>query len=301
MSEPHAPFNPARVRAHRARAARDLEREAFLAAHAAEDLADRLDAVNRDFGPTLAIGAPRLFLAALAARPKLAARVGPVFQMDLSGALVSPPLGVVAGAENLPFAAQSFGLIVSTLSLHWANDLPGAFVQARHALRPDGLFLANLFGGRTLTELRQCLLAAEAELTGGAAARVAPFADAPDIGRLLQRAGFALPVADSDTTSVRYENPLRLLADLRAAGETAALAGPVRPLSRAVLFRTMDIYRERFGGADGRATGTFEVITATGWAPHESQQKPLRPGSAKARLADALGATEQSAGEKPER
>lgn len=300
MSEPHAPFDPRRLRAHRVRAARGFAENAFLAARAAEDLADRLEIVNRNFGATLIIGAPALFRAALAARPALADRIGPLVEMDVARGLVSAP-GVVAESEHLPFADQSFGLIVSTLALHWINDLPGALVQARRALRPDGLFLANLFGGRTLMELRQVLLAAEAETSGGAGLRIAPFADAPDIGRLLQRAGFALPVADSDVTNVRYENPLRLLADLRAAGETSALAGPAPSLSRTALFRAMALYGERFGGADGRVPATFEIITATGWSPHESQQKPLKPGSAKMRLAEALGASEQSAGEKPER
>jgi SAM-dependent methyltransferase len=225
--------------------------------------------------------------------------MGPVFGMDAAPGLVSAP-GVVGDPEQLPFAEQSFGLIVSILNLHWANDLPGALVQARRALKPDGLFLATMFGGRTLSELRHVLLAAESE-AGGAGLRVAPFADAPDMGGLLQRAGFALPVADSDVTNVRYENPLRLLADLRAAGETSALAGATPPLNRAALFRAMALYRDQFGGADGRVPATFEMITATGWAPHASQQKPLRPGSAKTRLADALGVQEQSAGEKPER
>jgi SAM-dependent methyltransferase len=282
------------------RAARGFTENAFLAKAAAEDLADRLEIVNRKFGATLVIGAPAVFRAALAARPALAERIGPLFEMDTAPALVRGP-GLVADSEYLPFAEQSLGLIVSSLTLHWANDLPGAFVQARRALRPDGLLLANLFGGRTLNELRQVLLAAEAETSGGAGLRVAPFADAPDIGRLLQRAGFTLPVADSDTTTVRYENPLRLLSDLRAAGETSSLAGPVTPLTRAALMRAVALYRERFAGADGRTPATFEIITATGWAPHESQQKPLKPGSAIARLADALGATEHSAGEKPER
>jgi SAM-dependent methyltransferase len=300
VSEQHAPFDPRRVRAHRARAAQGFAESAFLAARAAEDLADRLEIVNRKFGATLVIGVPALFRAAIARRPALAERIGPLFEMDSTPGLVAAP-GIVAESEYLPFADQSFGLIVSLLTLHWANDLPGALVQARRALRPDGLFLATLFGGRTLMELRQVLLAAEAETSGGAGLRVAPFADAPDIGLLLQRAGFALPVADSDVTIARYENPLRLLADLRVAGETSALAGPVAPLRRAALFRAMALYRERFTGADGRVSATFEMITATGWAPHESQQKPLKPGSARTRLADALGATEQSAGEKPGR
>jgi SAM-dependent methyltransferase len=290
-----APFNARRVRLHRARAAPGFLASAFLPAHGAEDLAERLEAVNRNFGATLAIGAPALFRAALQQRQALAARIGPVAEMDSALRLTG---GAVADSEKLPFAPQNFGLIVSNLVLHWANDLPGALVQARRALKPDGLFLASLFGGRTLQELRACLLQAESDVRGGAGARVAPFADARDMGDLLQRAGFALPVADSDVIVVRYENPMRLFSDLRAMGETSALAGAAPPLTRAVLSRTMALYGERYCDADGRARATFEIVTATGWAPHESQQKPLRPGSAKARLADALGASERSAGER---
>lgn len=293
-ASPHAPFDVRRARLHRRRAAGDFLASAFLPARAAQDLAERLEAVNRNFAPILAIGAPALFRAAIAARPTLAERVGTVTEMDTAPRLTA---GIVADSEALPFAAQRFGLVVSNLVLHWANDLPGALVQARLALRPDGLFLASLFGGRTLQELRACLLQAESDVRGGAGARVAPFADARDVGDLLHRAGFALPVADSDVVVVRYENPLRLFADLRAMGETNALAGAARPLTRAVLARTLALYGERYCDPDGRARATFEIVTATGWAPHESQQKPLRPGSAKARLAEALGATERSAGE----
>jgi SAM-dependent methyltransferase len=205
---------------------------------------------------------------------------------------------VVADPEHLPFAEDRFGLIISTLALHWVNDLPGALVQARRALKPDGLFLAAFLGGRTLGELRACLLAAEIEIRGGASPRVSPFADAYDIAHLLQRAGFALPVADSDTVTVWYEEPLRLLKDLRAVGETNALVESGLPLTRAILSRTMALYRDRFAGAEGRVAATFEIITATGWRPHESQQQPLKPGSARVRLADALGVKEQGAGEK---
>jgi len=293
--DPHAPFDPRRVRAHRARAAKDFTASAFLAARAAADLAERLEAVNRSFGLTLAIGAPALFVAEVLARPALGERIDQIVGMDSVATLA----GDVAGdAEHLPFAEGQFGLIVSNLTLHWANDLPGALVQARRALRPDGLFMASLLGGRSLSELRECLLAAEIDISGGAAPRVSPTIDAPDLGRLLQRASFALPVADSDTIEVRYENPLRLLSDLRQMAETNALTAAERPLTRPLLFRAMELYRERFGGPDGRVRATFEIVTATGWAPHESQQKPLRPGSAKSRLADALGVKEQSAGEK---
>ncbi len=182
-------------------------------------------------------------------------------------------------------------------SLHWTNDLPGALLQIRRALRPDGLFIGAFLGGATLTELRQSLLAAEAEIAGGAGPRVSPFADAVDAAGLLQRAGFALPVSDVDRVTVRYEHPLRLLADLRAMGETNVLRDrPRRPLTRAVLARAFDVYRERFGEADGRVPATFEIVTATGWAPSPTQPRPLQPGSATTRLADAVGGTEHGFG-----
>jgi hypothetical protein len=178
------------------------------------------------------------------------------------------------------------------------NDLVGALIQIRLALRPDGLFLGALLGGATLTELRGCLLAAESELRGGAGPRVSPFLDAHDAAGLLQRAGFALPVADVDTLTVRYGHPLSLMADLRAMGETNVLVErPRAPLTRAILGRAAELYLERFAGPDGRIVATFEIITLTGWATHPEQQQPLRPGSAKMRLADALGVVERGAGE----
>ncbi len=288
-------FNARRVRLHRARAARSPHEATFLLEAVADDLADRLDAVNRTFERVLVIGGGAQFRNAVAARPPLAARIGWIVEADWTDGAVNA--GVAFDPEHLPFAEGAFDLIVSLLALHWVNDLPGAMIQIRRALRPDGLFLGALFGGRTLHELRDSLLAAESEIRGGAALRVAPFADTLDIAGLLQRAGFALPVADRDTTTVRYGDPLHLLRDLRAMGETSALADAPPPLTRPILFRAMAIYAERFG-IEGRAPATFEVITATGWSPHESQQKPLAPGSAKMRLADALGVQEASAGEK---
>jgi hypothetical protein len=188
---------------------------------------------------------------------------------------------------------------VSLLALHAVNDLPGALVQIRRVLAPDGLFLACLLGGATLTELRQAFTEAEAEVEGGASPRVAPFADLRDLGALLQRAGFALPVTDVDTVVVRYADPLRLLRDLRAMGLSNPLAHRRKtPLRRATLLRAMQIYAKRFADPDGRVRATFELVWLSGWAPHESQQKPLRPGSARVRLADALGTSEVSAGEK---
>jgi hypothetical protein len=175
-------------------------------------------------------------------------------------------------------------------------------VQIRRALKPDGLFLGAILGGATLTQLRQALLQAEAELHGGAGPRVSPFADVMDAAHLLQRAGFALPVADIDQVEVGYASPLELIGDLRAMGETNVLAERSRrPLSRALLARTAEVYAERFSRPDGRVKASFDIVTMTGWAPHESQQKPLKPGSARMRLADALHTRERSAGEKPGR
>lgn len=278
-----------RLRKQRTRAGfRDA---AFLHRRAAEDLAERLEAIPRRFERVLALGGGGLFSEALASRTDLRARIGDVIEADFANG------DVVLDPEHLPFGEAAFDLIVSPLMLHWVNDLPGALIQIRRALKPDGLMLAALFGGATLNELRLSLLEAESELTGGAALRVAPFADVQDMAGLLQRAGFALPAADRDVVTVRYADPIRLLADLRAMGETAALTERAPPLTRAVLFRAMQTYRERFADADGKVRATFEIVTATGWAPHESQQKPLKPGSAKARLADALKVQEHSPGE----
>jgi len=201
---------------------------------------------------------------------------------------------LVADEERPPFADGRFDLAVSLLSLHGVNDLPGALLRIRQCLRPDGLFMGCLLGGATLTELRQAFTAAEAEVEGGASPRVAPFADVREMGGLLQRAGFALPVTDADTLTVRYGDALALMRDLRAMGLTNTLVARHRkPLRRAMLMRLAAIYAERFAAADGRVPATFELIWLSGWAPHESQQKPLRPGSAKARLAAALGTAEQ--------
>jgi len=219
--------------------------------------------------------------------PDLQARIGHLIEADVaSGDLVLDP-------EQLPFAPQSFDLIVSPLALHWTNDLLGALIQIRLALKPDGLMLASLIGGASLQELRLSLIEAESEIKGGAGLRVAPFAQLEDIAALLQRAGFALPAADRDVLNVRYAQPLRLLSDLRAMGETAALTTQ-SPLSRTVLMRALEIYAKRFSDEDGRVRATFEILTATGWAPHASQPKPLKPGSATTRLADALGVKEKS-------
>lgn len=290
MSDPHlGPFEPRLVRQRKRRARATFRDAAFLHERVAADLADRLEAIPRPFPRVLALGGGGLFSEEVRARPELSARIGSILETDLD--FIDP--------EHLPFAPGSFELIVSPLALHWINDLPGALIQLRHALKPDGLLLASLFGGETLHELRLSLIEAESELTGGAGPRVSPFADLQDLAALLQRAGFALPAADRDVVTVRYGEPMRLLADLRAMGETSALRerNP-RALSRRILARAFEIYRERYS-EDARVRATFEILTATGWSPHESQQKPLKPGSAKMRLADALKTEEKSAGEKP--
>jgi len=284
----------------RTRAAAGYGEHSFLKQAAAEDIALRLSAINRTFGRVLDLGAHDGTLSwALKSDPSLAGRVGEVFSTDLSPAFAKPPLGIIADEEALPFADASFDLVVSALSLHWVNDLPGALVQIRKALRPDGLFIGVVLGGRTLTELRQSLLAAEEEIRGGATNRISPFMDVIDGAGLLQRTGFAMPVADNDARTVRYANPLRLLDDLRGMGETAALANRDAPrLTRSILMRAMEIYAQRFSDPDGRIRATFEFVAISGWAPAPDQPKAKLPGSATMRLADALGVREQSAGEK---
>jgi SAM-dependent methyltransferase len=287
-----APFDARLARLHRARAAAGFAYAAFLHQRVCEDLVERLEAVTRPFARALALGAPALLRDSLRARPELAARIGEVIGADTAGALARPAPAAACEPEHLPFAEQSFDLVVSPLLLHWANDLPGALIQIRRALKPDGLFLGALFGGGTLSELRACLIEAEAGLRGGAGPRVAPFADMLELASLLQRAGFALPAADRDKITARYSDPMKLMHDLRAMGETNALCARAGPLTRGVLERAMALYRERFADADGHVRATFEIVTLTGWAPHASQQQPLKPGSAKARLADALGVRE---------
>jgi SAM-dependent methyltransferase len=282
----------------RRRRAMAKEPAAFLLDRVADDLADRLAAVLRRFEVALDVGTPGEAVRAVLAR---AGSVG-----DIVAANAIPPGGhalaprfVVADEEALPFRDGAFDLVVSALALHFVNDLPGTLVQIRRALKPDGLFLAALLGGETLTELRQSFAAAESEMEGGASPRVAPFADVRDLGALLQRAGFALPVADADRITVRYSSAFALLHDLRRMGATSALVDRRRvPLRRATLLRMAKIYAERFSDSDGRVRATFEIVWLSGWTPHPSQQQPLKPGSAKARLADALGTHEISTGEK---
>jgi NADH dehydrogenase [ubiquinone] 1 alpha subcomplex assembly factor 5 len=297
MSEPMTVFDRRAVRLHRDRAARTLGEHDFLFRESAARLVDRLDDIVRQFPQVLDLGCHSGEMSHI-----LDARSGieTLVQCDLSARMAASAggLSVAADEELLPFADGAFDLIISNLSLHWVNDLPGALIQARRALKPDGLFLAAMLGGHTLTELRQSLMEAETKVEGGFSPRVSPFVDVRDGGDLLQRAGFALPVADADVISVSYTDPFRLLADLRGMGETNAVferrKGATR---RATLMAAAEAYRNNFGGPDGRLPATFEVIYLTAWAPHPSQQKPLRPGSARSRLSDALDTTEIPAGD----
>ena len=271
--------------------ARALGPETFLIDRVAADLAERLRAVLRQFDVAVDLGTP-----ADAVREALAgnAAIG-----RLIAASPLPDGDVVADEEALPFREGSLDLVVSALALQFVNDLPGALIQIRRALKPDGLFLAALLGGDTLTELRQSFAAAEAEIEGGVSPHVAPFADVREMGALLQRAGFALPVTDVERLTVRYSSPLILMGELRRMGATNVLTERRRtPLRRATLKRMAEIYSRRFADPDGKIRATFEIIWLSGWAPHESQQKPLRPGSATSRLADALGTREIGTGEK---
>lgn len=265
----------------------------FLLDHVATEFVDRLSLVRRPFRLAADIGTPGPALRERIAAQGLADRV-----------IGIDPLGrsdIAADEEALPFADGSLDLIVSALALQWVNDLPGTLAQIRRALKPDGLFLAALLGGETLTELRQAFAAAEAQIEGGLSPRVAPFGDVRELGGLLQRAGLALPVADVDRLTVRYATPFDLMRDLRGMGATNVLVERRRaPLRRATLRRMAEIYAEQFSDADGRLRATFDIVWLSGWAPHPSQQQPLKPGSAKARLADALKTIEIGTGEKPD-
>ncbi len=292
-------FDRRAVRRHRARAAHAPAAADFLAIEAAARLAERLDDITRRFPRALDLGCREGVLArALKGRGGIETLIHADATLDF--ARQAPAPRVVAEAEALPFARHSFDLVLSSLDLHWANDLPGALLQLRQVLKPDGLLLASLLGGETLFELRHALIEAELAEEGGAGPRVSPFADVRDLGTLLQRAGFALPVVDSDTVTATYADALALMRDLRAMGETNAVQERRRGFTRrATLARAAAIYAEQFGQPDGRIPASFQIITLTAWAPHASQPKPLRPGSATARLADALATRERRATGEP--
>jgi len=261
----------------------------FLLRHAAADLAERLATVKRDFVTAVDIGTPNAaFVEEIVPR----AGVGQVVRLAPPGAPARSSTRVstvVSGLEALPLATARFDLAVSGLALHLTDDLPGTLIQIRRALKPDGLFLACLAGGDTLVELRRCFAQAESELLGGLNPHILPFADLRDLGGLLQRAGFALPVTDTETLTVRYADAFALMRDLRGMGAVNVLVERGRvPMPRAVLMRCAELYQQSYSDADGRIRATFEWVWLSGWAPHESQQKPLRPGSARTSLTEVL-------------
>jgi len=277
-SQPHRIFDRRAYRQRRRRRP-GTDPDIFLLTETAQQVAARIGSINRRFSHALDLNS----------RPQSFNQLRYAADTWTRAGHAAAAADVIADDEFLPFTDETFDLVTSVLSLHSVNDLPGALVQIRRVLKPDGVFLAALFGGETLRELRFAFAAAEAATAGGASPRVAPFADVRDLGGLLQRAGFALPVADIDRTTVRYRDPMRLFFDLRALGETNVLAQrQANFTSRGLLRAVFAEYLQLFGDDQGRVPATFDIVYLIGWAPHDSQQKPLRPGSAKARLADAL-------------
>ena len=297
-------FDRAMLEVKRKRALRRFKPGAdFLMHRVAEDLGERLGSVLRQFDMAVALGGVTGHIATML---RASGQTRAVIRADClwpetvagTGAISLPDL--VCHEDVLPFAAQSLDLVVSGLTLQTVDDLPGVLIQIRRALKPDGLFLAALAGGDTLKELRESFAIAETELTGGLSPRVIPFLDVRDLGGLLQRAGFALPVTDSERLTVRYRSMLDLVADLRAMGASNPLLERSRkPIRRDLLMRTAEIYAERFSDPDGRIRATFQILSASAWAPSDTQQKPARRGSATVRLADALGTKELPTGERP--
>ncbi|MFO1162076.1 MAG: methyltransferase domain-containing protein [Reyranellaceae bacterium] len=299
--DPLLVFDRATLRQRRERAAGAWDQRAFLKREIAGRLVERLDDVRRVFPLALDLGCHGDEIAAALGQRRTVDRL---IRSDVSPAFARRARGpaVVADEELLPFSAESFDLVVSAMVLHWVNDLPGSLIQIARILKPDGLFLGAMLGGATLWQLRQALAAAESEIEGGLSPRVSPFADLRDAAGLLQRAGFALPVTDSETIDVEYSDALALMRDLAGMGEGNLVVERRRGFSRrTTLLRAAQLYAERFTRPSGRVVASFEVLYLHGWAPHASQPRPLAPGSAARRLADALGTAEQSAGEKVER
>jgi NADH dehydrogenase [ubiquinone] 1 alpha subcomplex assembly factor 5 len=291
-------FDRGAIRHHRDRAAAKMDAHDFLFREVAIRLVDRLADINRRFPLAVDLGGHG---GILRHTEGLEDRVDTLIETDLSPALAARSGGpsLAADEEFLPFANARLDLVISNLSLHWVNDLPGALVQIRQALKPDGLFLAAMLGGNTLNELRHALIEAEMAEAGGASPRLSPFAELSDAAGLLQRAGFALPVADIDTITVTYSDGFALMHDLRGMGEAnAALERPKGFARRKMFLSAAERYAALYADEDGRIPATFQILYLTGWAPADTQQKPLRPGSATARLADALDTAEKPTGEK---
>jgi len=296
----NAPFDRTLLRQRKARAAANLGDHDFLFRLAVNDAFDRASFTTRDFETALCLNACGPLAREALAASRMAKRIGALTTSDLAPALArqAGAPAIAADEEALPFGDGVFDLILAPLCLHWVNDLPGALIQIRRALKPDGLFIGSMFGAGTLAGLRQALTEAELETTGGAGARIAPFADVRDAGALLQRAGFAMPVTDLDRQGVTYADPMRLFADLRGMGETACLTDRPGPLRRASVSRLLEILARYQSEPDGRLAVDFSIITLSGWAPGPDQPTPKRPGSATVRLAEALGVDEKNAGEK---
>ncbi len=280
-----AVFDRDQIRRQRARSAPTFSHHGFLFDWTMKNIADRLQVVRRKFPICVQIGSRG---------PSLSAE-----EFGIETQIVTDR-DVICEEDFFPFTANSIDLIVSALNLHTVNDLPGALLQMNQSLKPDGLFLAAMLGGETLHELRACLSEAELAMSGGITPRIAPFADKPQMGALLQRAGFALPVVDSDIVTVTYDSIFPLMHDLRLMGEGNAITERSKHFTRRELFlRAGELYAQKFADPDGRIRASFEVIFLLGWSPHTSQQQPLRPGSAKTRLAEFLGTDEIGTGEKP--
>ena len=298
MSDERLIFDRTLLRARRARFAHEIEARSALLAHVAREIAERIELILRPFPLALDLGAYHGLLGRKVAELPSVEKV--IYaESAFAFAELCPRPSVVCDEDLLPFKEGSLNLAVSGLALHRVNDLPGALIQIRQALCPDGLFMAALLGAGALIELRQVLIEAEAEAEGGASPRVSPFGDVRDYGALLQRAGFALPVADSETLTVPYPGPRELMREVRAlGGGNVLLARSRRPLSRRTLARAEELYRAEYGMPDGQVRASLEIVYLSGWAPDPSQQKPLKPGGAARRLADALGTVEQPAGDK---
>lgn len=291
-------FDRALVAARRNRAAASFSTHAFLLDRACDDLVERLAFIQRDFRQIAIVGA---YDGRIGRRVRKALPNSTVLEIDHASAMIALCDGptVVADEEALPLEAQSVDCIIAPLTLQFTNDLPGALWQLQNALKPDGLLLGAVVGGRTLEELADVMAIAEEEVRGGMSPRVAPRIDVRDLGALLQRAGFALPVTDSDCATVTYATLFDLMKELRGMGATNTLSERSRvPMTRGLLLRAAELYAERHPAEAGRIGATFEILTLTGWAPHPDQPRPLRPGSATHRLADALGTVEISTDDK---
>lgn len=288
-------FDRDQIARQRTRSAVSDKENFFLFDWAMKQIEDRLSVIRRNFPVCVQIGARGK------APDQNRFGIETLITTDLSSTLLKNSAhGVVCHEDFFPFAPASVDLVISPLCLHTVNDLPGALLQIRQSLKPDGAFVSAILGGETLYELRQCLAEAELSLSGGISPRVAPFADKPQMGGLLQRAEFSLPVVDSDIITVTYNSAFALMHDLRRMGEGNAIESRNRLFSRRDLFlRANELYAQRFCDPDGRIRASFEIIFLLGWSPHASQQKPLRPGSAEHRLADALGTQEIATGERP--